>query len=365
MSCEPTTENIDLGNLAVLIPAWQPDRQLIELATALSRTGFGLILVVNDGSDGEAGDVFDEFDHSEICVVHHAINLGKGRALKTGFNILLTCYPHIRGVITADADGQHTVQDILKVARALAVSIARSAEGVAARPVLGSRDFNTRVPLRSRSGNTLTRYIFALVTGTRLMDTQTGLRGVPITLLPQLMTLEGERYEYEMTMLAHLCRNPRLRPIEVPIETVYFEDNRSSHFSPIRDSMRIYFVLARFYASSIIAAGVDFLGFALAFAATGNLLIAIAFGRLSSLLNFALNKRFVFHNYGRLAPALWRYYALAVGIAALSYGLIWLLTFHAHINVFVAKLCVDIPLSLVSFSVQRTFIFRTSEPGSI
>jgi putative flippase GtrA len=164
-----------------------------------------------------------------------------------------------------------------------------------------------------------------------------------------------------MTVLAHLCQ--RAAPIEVPIETVYIDGNRSSHFDPVWDSMRIYFVLVRFYFSAVLAAAVDFIGFSVAFAATGNILASVLFGRLSSLVNFALNRRFVFRSGASLTRTLWRYYALVAGIAALSYGAIWALTQHAHWNVFAAKVAVDSVLSLVSFSVQRTFVFRRSDLG--
>jgi glycosyltransferase involved in cell wall biosynthesis len=362
MSTPTAPADSNLSHLAVLIPAWQPDSRLVSLVQELALFRFGIIVIVDDGSHGPGLAIFDELrarniSVPRISVFRHAVNLGKGRALKTAFNVILTGHPQIQGVITADADGQHTPADILRLAQAFVAEL----DSTSPRPILGSRRFNTRVPLRSRFGNTLTRQIFFFITGTRLSDTQTGLRAIPASLLPQLLSLEGERYEYETTVLLHLCRHPRLRPAELPIETIYLDANRSSHFNPIRDSMRIYFVLARFYASSLLAAAVDFLGFAAAFSATGNILASLIIGRLSSLLNFALNKRFVFHSRRALAPALRRYYALAAAIAALSYGLIWSLTCQAHFNVFIAKLCVDVPLSLISFSVQRTFIFRTAE----
>lgn len=343
-----------LERLAVLIPAWKPEPRLIELCNALMEAGFGAVLVIDDGSGEESQAIFDELRRLNIPVTRHAVNLGKGRALKTGFNSLLTGEQTLRGVVTADADGQHTPEDIVRVAEALLQN--------GGRPVLGSRMFDVDVPLRSRFGNVLTRYIFGFVTGMRLHDTQTGLRGFPLSLLPGLLPLEGERYEYEMTVLAHLCRGGT-RPIEVPIQTVYIEGNRSSHFNPVWDSMRIYFVLARFFFSAILAAGIDFLGFSIAFALTHNILVSVAIGRMSSLVNFALNKRFVFHSRTPLASTLWRYYALVIGIFLLSYGLIWTLTIYLHCNVFVAKLVVDTGLSLVSFSVQRTFIFGRSEAG--
>lgn len=109
-----------------------------------------------------------------------------------------------------------------------------------------------------------------------------------------------------------------------------------------------------------MAAGIDFAGFSLAFAATHNVLLSVAVGRLSSLVNFALNRKFVFHNRASVSGTLWRYYALVGGIATLSYLLIWTLTTHARWNVFIAKVAVDTLLSLVSFSVQRTFVFHRS-----
>jgi len=209
----------------------------------------------------------------------------------------------------------------------------------------------------------LTRQIFRLATGTKLGDTQTGLRGFSRAMLPELLLLEGERYEYEMTVLAHLCRDGR-RPLEVPIETVYIDGNKSSHFDPIRDSMRIYFVLLRFFASSILAAGIDFAGFSIAFALTHNVLTSIIVGRLSSLANFALNKRFVFHSGVPLPKALLRYYLLVAGVAAVSYGAICGLTVYLGWNVFVTKLVVDTVLSLASFSIQRTLVFPPADSSA-
>jgi hypothetical protein len=146
-------------------------------------------------------------------------------------------HPHLHGVVTADADGQHAVEDIVRVAEALAD---RGREAV-----LGVRALDVEsVPWRSRLGNRLTRGLFRVLTRASVTDTQTGLRGFPMEMLPTLMTLPGERYEYEMTVLAHLCRKG-LRPREIAIRTLYFERNARSHFDPVRDSARIYLALAR------------------------------------------------------------------------------------------------------------------------
>jgi glycosyltransferase involved in cell wall biosynthesis len=350
----PHQASLSLQRCAALLPAWQPETSLLALVDGLLAAGFGSIVLVNDGSAPQHDDIFTQASQrGRVTVLTHAVNLGKGRALKTGFNHVLASMPAIEAVVTADADGQHRVADIVRVAQAVL-----AADGAVA---LGTRTFGAEVPLRSKFGNRLTRVIFGFITGVRVGDTQTGLRGLPRGLLPELMVLDGERYEYEMTVLAHLCQ--RAAPIELPIETVYIDGNHSSHFNPVWDSMRIYFVLVRFYFSAVLAAAVDFIGFSVAFAATGNILASFVIGRLSSLVNFALNRRFVFRSGTSLTRTLWRYYALVAGIAALSYGAIWALTKHAHWNVFAAKAVVDSVLSLVSFSVQRTFVFRRSDLG--
>lgn len=341
--------NLDLSRVAVFIPAWEPGSELVDLITGLVPYGFGALLVVDDGSSAGAQPIFEAIaTQPGVFILRHAVNLGKGRALKTGFNHVLTQLPQMEVVVTADADGQHTLPDI--------VAVARAAISAPQRLVMGARGFSGEVPLRSRFGNGLTRVIFRLVTGAKLTDTQTGLRAIPKERLGELLSLEGERYEYEMTMLAHLCRGGE-RPIEVPIATVYIDGNRASHFDPVRDSMRIYFVLARFYFSSLLAAAIDLAGFSLTYAATGNILISVAVGRLSSLVNFAVNKRFVFNSRGPVVSALGRYYLLALVIAGLSYMLIRAAVGHLHWNVFAAKVVVDVFLSLISFSVQRTWVF--------
>jgi glycosyltransferase involved in cell wall biosynthesis len=236
-----------LDRLVVLVPAWQPEERFPALVASLVEQGFGAVLVVDDGSDARCSFLFEEVALlPRVSVLRHAVNLGKGRALKTGIQFFLTELREMEGLVTADADGQHRPEDVARVGRALLKDL--EAGG---RLVLGARSGAATMPWRSRFGNGLTRHIFRVVTGVRLADTQTGLRGFPRALLPELLALEGERYEYEMTVLAHVCRLGNV-PLEVPIETVYLEGNRSSHFDPILDSFRVYRVLLRFHVFAIL-----------------------------------------------------------------------------------------------------------------
>jgi glycosyltransferase involved in cell wall biosynthesis len=339
-------------NIAVLIPAWQPDQQLSELATSLLTFGFGAILIVNDGSGPLHAEVFAALaNDSRIRIIPHAINLGKGRALKTGFNEFLTLYPDFAGVVTCDADGQHRPSDVASVALELQVTPNKL--------ILGCRKFTGPVPARSRFGNTVTNYVFAILTGKKLTDTQCGLRGIPRSIIPRLMRLEGERYEYEMNVLADAAGSCGV--VEVPIETVYLNGNRSSHFNPVLDSMRIYFVLMRFFLSSLISAGIDFLVFTAVFWLTHSLAASVVAGRVSSLANFFLNRKFVFSNQSNLFAALTKYYVLVAVMGVASYSGINFLSEVVGLHVLVAKLLVETLLWVVGFAIQRTFVFRSGE----
>ena len=234
-------------NRIALIPAYQPERTLAELAEALHQAGLQ-VWIVDDGSGEEYRPVF-EAAAGFGTVIYTPVNRGKGAALKTGLAAIAQAAQPPYTVVTVDADGQHRPADVLRVL-----------EEAAARPkalVLGSRDFRGKVPLRSRLGNSLTRLVFRLSTGRRIYDTQTGLRAFSHLQLPLLLDIDGDRYEYEMNVLKEYAR-AGLELREVPIETVYLEGNRSSHFHPLRDSARIYLEILKFSASSLMSFVLDY-----------------------------------------------------------------------------------------------------------
>jgi len=214
------------ADIAILIPAYQPDAKLVELVEAL-RTDFPHIVVVDDGST-EGQQVFDSIrDRIDTLLVHPA-NRGKGAALKTGFAWIRAHLPDIAGVVTADADGQHRSEDIRRVAEATATRKG----GI----VLGVRTFEGPIPFRSWWGNGWTRILFRLLTGLAIRDTQSGLRGIPADMLDRMLALRGDRYEYETRMLVDARRHAQ-PPLQIPIKTVYLEGNRSSHYRPLRDTL--------------------------------------------------------------------------------------------------------------------------------
>src|SRR5258708_23771150 len=345
---------VNVSRVVVLIPAFNPGSNLREIGQGVASLGFRDFGVVNDGSQAESEWIFQRLAAREGCVVlRHAVNLGRGRALKTGLNHFLLHYPDQRGVVTVDADGQHTAKDAATIAYAMAE-----------RPqqlILGTRTFSGRVPWRSLVGNLVTRYLLGLLTGRRLRDTQSGLRGIPRGAAPLLLGLEGEGYEYEMNVLLE-APQAGFGIFETPISTVYLDGNRSSHFNPLRDSMRIYFVLLRFSFSSLLTAAVDTCVFAAAYYLTGRLVRSLVAARLaSSVVNFFLNKEFVFHSGAALAASLLRYYLLVGFMALISYLLIQGLSEKLGAPVIITKIVVDTGLWLATFAVQRIFVFAVPE----
>lgn len=229
-----------MGNV-ILIPAYNPDERLENLVDELLAGGKSEVIVVNDGSKAECGPLFDRLRTKKGCVVlGHAVNGGKGRALKTGMEYFLSNFPGTAGLVTADADGQHLAVDILSVCRKL--------EAVERTLVLGVRAFGKGTPLRSILGNRITSFVFGLLLGRGCSDTQTGLRGIGAGLIPEFLTIPGDRFEYELDMLLY-CITERIPFAEVPIRTVYLEGNKSSHFNPLKDSWRIYSRIFRFLFS--------------------------------------------------------------------------------------------------------------------
>jgi glycosyltransferase involved in cell wall biosynthesis len=335
----------------LLIPAYNPVSTLPEeVAAVLAEGVFSRVIIVNDGSSPEYVSIFSRLEALPgTLVLHHERNRGKGGALKTGMTAALEAGESL-GIVTADADGQHSIQDIVRVALALKERPAML--------VLGVREFGSDVPLRSKFGNILTRNLMRFFTGQAITDTQTGLRGIPVSYVPQLLEIDADGYEFEMDMLVQ-CKG-RYRILEVPIRTIYIDGNATSHFNPIMDSMRIYLVLFRFVVSSVLSALVDNVIFAVCFLVWPNIAGCQVLGRLGSLcLNYSLNRSRVFRSSNSVSSSMPKYLGLVVFSGLLSYGLIRVMS-AAGMNVIIAKLLAETLLFFFNFVVQRSYIFKHS-----
>jgi putative flippase GtrA len=336
--------------MIILIPAYEPDQQLLTLVRSLQDADPWLtIVVVDDGSGPDYRDVFDGAARLGCHVLRYAVNGGKGHALKHGFAFIAQRFPG-HDVVCADSDGQHGVADILAVADRV--------RGVSAAMVLGCRSFTGDVPARSKIGNTVTRWLFRLATGQRVTDTQTGLRGYPAAMLPWLLTVRGERYEYELNLLLE-AKQAGYGIEAVEIATVYLDHNSGSHFRPVADSLRIYAPLLKFLGSSFSAFLVDTVAFLILNAATGSLLVAVAGARvISAGTNFLVNRRLVFEH-GRetsLRSSAKGYVALALVLLAANYAAMQALT-SLSVPDLAAKILTEVALLGVSYAVQHRVLF--------
>lgn len=222
----------------VLIPAYEPDEKLIDLVRELAENDLS-VLVVDDGSGKNYWHIFDAV-RPYATVLTQQLNGGKGSALKTGMQYIWDHVPECEHFITCDADGQHAVKDVLRVQKKL-----HEDNGFVISVRQGRKD--VQVPLRSRVGNSLSRIVYALLTNRFLPDNQSGLRGFKRLHIEWMLKVEKNNYDYEMNVLYYAAKKG-LHITTLPIETIYIDDNASSHFNPIKDTLRIYkslFWLAR------------------------------------------------------------------------------------------------------------------------
>ncbi len=337
-----------------VIPAYQPQPVLIQLLAELRAKDYHII-VVDDGSGQEFGKRFRQAA-SYAVILTHDVNYGKGRALKTGFSYVQSHFPQDITVVTLDADGQHNVSDAEKVCY--------TAQGQMDTLVVGSRKIQKDTPLRSRFGNTITRYVYRLSTGVKVYDTQSGLRAFSGRLIPVLLDIPGERYEYEMNVLL-ACPGFGICINEIAIQTIYFNRNETSHFHTFQDSLRIYGEIIRFSASSLISFFMDYLFYSLLLLLTGmaghaNLVFANVGARMvSASVNFILNRRLVFASQGSVTVSLFKYAALAAVVLSGNTCVLKLLVEVAGVNQYLAKISTELLFFAFSFFAQRYFIFRS------
>lgn len=335
----------------VIIPAYKPEEVLISITDKLGLYGCHVV-VVDDGSGEEYEDIFRETEKN-CTVLHHTENKGKGAAIKTALSYIQGELPDEPVIGIMDADGQHLPEDMLRI-----LQFADSHRGCL---TLGVRMVGKDMPLKSRMGNKITRGIFRLVSGVSVSDTQTGLRAFGSGLLPQMLAVKGERYEYEMNVLLDMAKS-KVPIEEVPIQTIYRDEkNSTSHFRVVKDSFRIYKDLLKFSTISFSSFVLDYLLFSLLlflFPKGGaSVLIANIAARLvSAFYNYSANCRFVFHTKRQLRTAM-DYFALAGLILVLNNLILdGLMSFFA-MSPYPAKLLTEFILFIISWLVQNKVIF--------
>lgn len=356
------TINMNKLKIPIVIPAYEPDNSLLYLCNELINNSIDDIIIIDDGSGTTYRSIFETLKCKYKCtIITHAVNLGKGRALKTAFNYILNHKDKYLGCITADSDGQHTVKDIIECMKALRDNPMSL--------ILGCRDFSgNHIPFKSSFGNNLTKKIFSFLCGIQISDTQTGLRGIPIDFMTELMNTPGERFEFETNMLIQVKN--KLNIIEVPIETIYdSKDNHKTHFNPIKDSIKIYKIFGKMFFKYIFSSLSSFVLDIVLFAFFCSILrgkINFTYITISTILarvisasyNYLLNYKFVFNSNQDHKKSSWKYIILAITQMCISAVLVTVLMisfkFNSETNI---KIIIDTILFFLSYYIQRKYIF--------
>ncbi|MDH5509404.1 MAG: glycosyltransferase family 2 protein [Nitrospinota bacterium] len=345
----------DLNSIIAIVPAYNPNEKLLDVVEGLVARGIINIVVVDDGTNGASSINIIETVHArpEVTVVRHAINRGKGAALKTGFNHVLLGYDRISGILTIDADGQHLPDDAVTLAN----SFMENSEALC----IGARDFDRDVPWKSRFGNQMTRWVFLGFVGRLLKDTQSGLRVITPEFARQMLTSQSDGYEFELDMLIQAVHSGV--PIrEIPITTIYENQNRGTHFNPLWDSLKIYYVFLRFVLASLVTSLADMALFSYSYYLYGSVLGSIIAGRvIIGALNFIIVKMAVFKSDESIFPELIKYTILTMVVMILSYMSIIALNKYMGVNIYLSKILAEGVLFFMSFTVQRVLIFYNNK----
>ena len=332
--------------LILLIPAYEPDEKLVELVNKINKEKITSI-VIDDGSGPKYKDLFDKLDTK---VISYKQNKGKGHALKTGYKYIQENYKEYI-IVTIDSDGQHRLEDAKKLYK----YVLKHNNTL----VLGKRPRSKKTPLRSRIGNGITKFIFNIVAGQYIYDTQTGLRAFSNNLMDYMLNIKGNRYEYEMNVLLNAHKN-NIPIYEIEIETIYIDNNSGSHFNAFKDSYKIYKEIFKFASSSLLCFIVDYLLFNILNILTNTVIVSNIIARLiSSILNYNINNHLVFKSKKKKSKSIIEYFSLALIILILNTTIVKLLSLVMLPSI--AKLLTEILLFTFSWFIQKNIIFKVTD----
>jgi glycosyltransferase involved in cell wall biosynthesis len=221
---------IDRTNVAALIPCYFEEKQIQEVARR-TLAQLNQVLVVDDGST-DATEA--EAKKSGAEVIRHAVNQGKGAAIKTGLRALSE-RPSVEYVLILDGDGQHLPEEIPHFLEA--------ANRTGARMLVGNRMSDTQtMPFVRKMTNRFMSSQISSACGQPVPDTQCGFRMFHRDLVPTLCALESSKYDFETEMLVVAARRGGTIAA-VPVSTVYGDEVSKIH--PVRDTIRFFKLMRR------------------------------------------------------------------------------------------------------------------------
>jgi len=220
--------------VVVLIPAYQAAATIRDVITRTQATlPPAQIIVIDDGSTDGTGDA----GRGDTTLITHPRNRGKGAALRTG--IREATARGVAVVVTIDADGQHSPEEIPRLLQPIL-------EG-RSDLVLGARKRDQAMPISRRVTNWLSATLASRIGGQPVRDAQTGFRAFTREVAERVQPA-GDRYEYEANFLLDALR-AGFRVVSVDVPTIY---GARSHFRAWGDTWRMARAFAR-HAGRIVA----------------------------------------------------------------------------------------------------------------
>jgi glycosyltransferase involved in cell wall biosynthesis len=210
--------------IVAIIPALNAERTITPVVVE-SRQHIEPVLVIDDGSSDATGDVARE---AGATVIRHDVNRGKGAALKTGFAWALE--NGFEAVITLDADGQHLAAEIPKFIQAR--------RETSADLIIGGRShlFEQMLP-RRRMANRFSALCISIASGARISDSQSGFRLYSADLL-RTVKPRTNGFDMESEVIVRAGRRG-LGIVTIPIELGFVNGIATSHYKPLKDTLRI------------------------------------------------------------------------------------------------------------------------------
>ncbi len=188
----------------VIIPAHNEEKHIAQVINETKKFSENIV-VVDDGSSDRTPS---EAEKTGATVLKHAINLGKGAALRTG-----TEYSIKKGaeaVVFIDSDGQHAPSDIPKLLKAIEETDV----------VFTYRNLKSEhMPLTKKFGNSILNSLLEILFGIKIIDTQCGFKAITSKAYKTLRLISSD-YNIESEIAAKTGKY-KLRFLQVPIETVY------------------------------------------------------------------------------------------------------------------------------------------------
>jgi glycosyltransferase involved in cell wall biosynthesis len=219
------------SEIVILIPSYNEGNRIGDVIRKCLNCNMD-ILIVNDGSTDNTVEVLKEFEgqrNNKVTILTHPLNMGKGEALKTGFNYVVD--KDYSGVITIDADGQHDVNEIDD----FLAEIDKNNPDL----IVGSRFGNTEgMPLIRRLVNRTTSWIISEIAGKKIEDVQSGYRFLKTIVLKNIK-LETKNFDTEPEILLKAGWF-NFKITNIPIRTIYYLDEFKSHVNPVKDTVKFF-----------------------------------------------------------------------------------------------------------------------------